>query len=71
MEDLVKRSDELRAAIDAAYKQLHIAQFESELTLLQTESQQKEFWSQSTKAQGVMQKISQLDEKILLIYKRC
>ena len=63
MDELRKRATDLRVAIDAAYKQLNIAELNAEYEKLYAESQAADFWQDSDHAQTVMKQIAKLDER--------
>ena len=64
MDDLQKQFNELSSAVEAALKQLHIAELKQELLKLQKQSQLSDFWNDSTKAQVVMQDIAKLEARV-------
>lgn len=55
---------ELQRGIEAAAAKLHVDDLAAQLSQLQTDSQQADFWSDSSAAQAVMQQIAKLDARI-------
>lgn len=64
MEELRKQTTELSGQVSKAAAQLNVAELAKELEELQTQSQQPDFWNDSSAAQATMQEISKLEGRV-------
>lgn len=64
MDDLVEAVRNLQADLTGAMQKLDIEQQGEQLAVLRTESQQPDFWSDATKAQQTMKRLSALESRI-------
>lgn len=64
MDDLQKKTSDLRIELDAALAKLNIAKISDQLEELQVKSQQPDFWEDSSKAQQTMQQIAKLESRV-------
>ncbi len=63
MDDLRKQTDELGRELALALQRLKIDELAKRLASLQADSEQPDFWDNSSKAQGVMQQIAKLESR--------
>jgi peptide chain release factor 2 len=63
MEELRKQTTELAEQVNKAAAQLKVAEHAETLAGLQKQSQQAEFWNDSTAAQAIMQEIAKLEAR--------
>jgi peptide chain release factor 2 len=64
MDDLLGPIDDLRAELQQAMDKLHMNDLGEELTALRLQSEQPDFWSDTNKAQTVMKRIANLDNRV-------
>ncbi len=64
MSEQPKQIGELQESITAAVVQLKIEKLNTELLMLQAESQQSDFWNDSSNAQTIMKQISKLETRV-------
>ncbi len=64
MQDLSKQINQLQKDVESATDKLKIAKHKNELDKLTSQSQEPNFWDDSSSAQSVMQQISKLDNQV-------
>ena len=64
MQDLSKQINQLQKDVESATDKLKIAKLKNELDNLTSQSQEPNFWDDSSSAQSVMQQISKLDNQV-------
>lgn len=64
MSEQPKRIAELEQSVTAAVRQLKIEELNTELQKLQAQSQQSDFWNDSTQAQTIMKQIAKLETRV-------
>jgi peptide chain release factor 2 len=65
MDNIRKQASELQDQVLAAWRQLKLDEQTAKLEQLQSQSQQPDFWDDSTAAQAVMKHIAQLESRIV------
>jgi peptide chain release factor 2 len=65
MEDIIKRTEELRDNVAKAIAKLGLDKLEAELAKSRAKSQAPDFWSDNLRAQNVMKRISKLENRVV------
>ncbi|HVV66608.1 MAG TPA: peptide chain release factor 2 [Candidatus Saccharimonadales bacterium] len=64
MQEEQKRAADLKTEVEAAFNKLKITELSGQLDALRNQSQQADFWSDSTKAQEIMKQIARLETRV-------